>query len=724
MSEKRWYEKQLRIMQTVLREPDIAGYNADEVVRYLEEIEANCFVINGGGIVDFFRHELPTANPNPFMTNEDILKDLTEKCHEKEIKVIVRVDFRGVDKRVYELHPDWFAVDEHGKPVFWNNTQTIPNPLYAPCYLSFYRNEHAYRFADVLFEKYDIDGIWENSPFQYGVCYCKRCSVRYKRDTGKELPRGGDFYSEQYDEYRAWKGEMLLEHLRNYQKAIKKHGEDKIYCGEIFGLFYEKYKSSSSDLYNVKDSMDFMITPLFTAPHEPLHAPSTLIKFLRNLDADKTPIMLFGHLGTNNELRYVSSSPEETKIWMWQAVSAGGSLWNCVFNGQHPAKTHDRRNAYLVKEVYSYMKKYEDLLHGQRPVAATAIYYSRNSNMKFNQSEFIASDRPQDPHANRARDHYVTNLIGVEQVLLDRHIQYDIFLDIDFSLEKLKNTKLLIVPNGGAMSDREAEVIRQFVYHGGHLLATYQTSLYDENGKEREDFALRDVFGCSYTGIKKDGSHYGYQLIKGNHPLTKGFEETELIANWGENLLVLPDEQAQTEIPITYVPQIYPQSPERSWLRSLETKYPTAVVNRFGKGKVVYFPYEVDRNVWMHGHKDFSTVLGNAVEFLLEDHRALKTDAPASVQLALTHVHRRPGCYLLHAINLTSFPRRPVETIFPVRDVTVELSLPAGKLKTMEVLKGHAGTEIRRSETDNGKLVVEILIPEITEYAGLLIETE
>lgn len=716
MKEKRWFQKQLRILQTVLREPDVVNYNAEEVVRYMEEIDANCLVINAGGIVDFFRHPLSTANPNPFMDKEDILKDITQKCHEKGITVIARVDFRGVNPRLHALHPDWFALDEHGEPVLIGGLQ----PLYAPCYLSYYRNEHAYQFANVLFELYDIDGIWENSPFQYGVCYCPKCSAGYIREIGKELPRGGNYYSEQYDEYRVWKQKNLLEHMNKFQLVVKRHGADKIYCGEIFGLFYERYKSTGSDLYNVKDYMDFMVTPLFTAPYLPLHAPSTLIKFLGSLGANKTPVMLFGHLGMDNQLRYVSAPPEETRIWMWQAVSAGGSLWNTVFNGQHPAKTHDRRNAYLVKEVYSYMKKYEDLLHHQRPVASTAIYYSRSSNLKCNQSIFPASD----VYSNLEKDHYIVNLIGMEQVLLDRHIQYDIITDLDFSIDKLKKIKLLIVPNGAVLSGAEVEVIRQFVENGGHLLATYQTSLYDETGKQRENFALSDVFGCTYTGINKDTARCGYQYVKENHPITKGLEQTELIANWGENLLVLPNESAKTEVPLTFVPPIYPQHPESSWLPSLQSKFPTAIVNTFGKGKAVYFPYEIDRHVWMQGHHDFSMVLGNAAEYLLEGHQLIQTNAPASVQLALTQVTGRSGCYLLHGMNLTSYPRRPVESFIPVHNITVELTLSAKELRNVDVLKGDAEVEYSCRLLGDEQLVIKIDIPIIKDYIGLLIAAD
>jgi hypothetical protein len=33
-------------------------------VDYLREVNANCFVVNGGGIIDLLRHDLVTANPN------------------------------------------------------------------------------------------------------------------------------------------------------------------------------------------------------------------------------------------------------------------------------------------------------------------------------------------------------------------------------------------------------------------------------------------------------------------------------------------------------------------------------------------------------------------------------------------------------------------------------------------------------------------------------------
>lgn len=284
------------------------------------------------------------------------------------------MDFRGVDKRIYELYPDLFAVDEKGDPIFWGASHHNPYPVYAPCYRSYYRNEHAKQYMAFLLKTYDVDGIWENAYSQDGICYCKRCRERYQTDLGKELPRGDNFLDSHFDEYRVWKAKAVKEHLQACQTLVKEYGEDKVYSAEIFGLFYDHYKMRSQDLFDIKDDFDFLVTPLFTANHEPLNAPSTLIKFLKSLEPTKTPVMLFGHLGTNNQLRYVSSEPQETRIWLWQSISAGGSLWNTIFNGQHPNATYDRRNAWLVKDIYAYMEKHEDLLANQEPVTMLVFY--------------------------------------------------------------------------------------------------------------------------------------------------------------------------------------------------------------------------------------------------------------------------------------------------------------------------------------------------------------
>src|SRR6476620_5096766 len=101
-----WYQKPLRIMHTVLREIDAKHYDADVVVDYLKKGSYNTLCVNAGGIVDFFQNPLPAANINRIMGNRDILKEISTACSNAGIKVIARIDFRGVEEHVFNKLPD------------------------------------------------------------------------------------------------------------------------------------------------------------------------------------------------------------------------------------------------------------------------------------------------------------------------------------------------------------------------------------------------------------------------------------------------------------------------------------------------------------------------------------------------------------------------------------------------------------------------------------------
>jgi len=60
--------------------------------------------------------------------------------------------------------------------------------------------------------------------------------------------------------------------------------------------------------------------------------------------------------------------------------------------------------------------------------------------------------------------------------------------------------KTLILFNTSSMSDVSIEAVREFVTEGGTLIASGNTSLFDEHGRARSDFGLHDVFGFSHAG--------------------------------------------------------------------------------------------------------------------------------------------------------------------------------------------------------------------------------
>jgi hypothetical protein len=65
-----WYQQPLRILQTVLREPDVINYDAASVVEYMKQSHCNVLVVNAGGIIDFLIIRCLLQIPTGFSAKE------------------------------------------------------------------------------------------------------------------------------------------------------------------------------------------------------------------------------------------------------------------------------------------------------------------------------------------------------------------------------------------------------------------------------------------------------------------------------------------------------------------------------------------------------------------------------------------------------------------------------------------------------------------------------
>jgi len=684
-----WYQKNLRFLQTVMREIDIKDYDAQAVVDYMKKVKANCLVVNAGGVIDFFESPLDMANANRFINGQDILKDITGKIHEAGLNVIVRVDFRGVERRRYDKHPDWFNLDKNGQPRVHDYGNPLSPDIIAPCYNSPYTSSHAANFIRYLIKTYNIDGIWENSVgFDNAICYCKNCQEKYLADTGKSIPEDAD------DTYRKWKIEQADIHLERLRAAVKEFGEDKAFCAEIFDMYTSGFSLSTGISHdNARKSFDFIVSCVFlnagrrpAFPYDIISNSAATIRLSRALDPDKQPVIVTGGNGTR--WRYTADPALENRMWMWQIASCGGGIWNCYFNGQNPAATLDRRNAYAEKDVFSYLSANSEKISNTVPIADVAVYYSNAIRDKFCNN---------DP----AIDEYGVFLRGVERVLLENHIQYGFVIDTDLSLEKLEGAKALLIPNGAVMSDETMSVIREYVKIGGGLIASYNTSLYDEMGNQRSNFGLSDLFGLNYTGLTKNTMDDSYQLIADkNSPILKDIGDTEMLINGGKTLLCRKNDDS-VNVVTTYVPNIPNQPPEYAWLPDMETDLPVVVTHAYGKGKVVFFTNTIEALCFTNGHEDYTELYKNAIDFVSGKY-TLETNAPRSVHVnAITD---ELGNLTISLINCTGTSQRPLKEVVPVYDINIKVL--GRKFNSFEVLWGDAsiscedGATIKVSKLD------------------------
>jgi hypothetical protein len=264
---------------------------------------------------------------------------------------------------------------------------------------------------------------------------------------------------------------------------------------------------------------------------------------------------------------------------------------------------------------------------------------------------------------------------------------------------------LLILPNLGAMSDAQCASVRRFVERGGGLIATGESSRYDEWGDSRPDFALADLFGATATGThhgsagaagpswetwaahtylrlspelraRVDGPRMGIEPpVSGErHPALRGFDETDILPFGGRLEVVQPDDTAH--VPLTYVPPfpIYP--PETAWMAQPTSALPALLLSEGSDGgRVAYLPADLDRCFGRDNLPDNADLLANLVRWAVQDRVPLRVDGPGLIDC---HLYRQPGRLVLHLVNLTNAEtwRAPVHELIPVGPLRVAVQLP------------------------------------------------
>src|SRR5205085_915199 len=79
---------------------------------------------------------------------------------------------------------------------------------------------------------------------------------------------------------------------------------------------------------------------------------------------------------------------------------------------------------------------------------------------------------------------------GLYEALLSGRFAFDYVHEDRLDPEPLSKYRALLLPNVAMLSDRQCQQIRDYVHGGGSIMASFETSLYDENMKQRAEFGL------------------------------------------------------------------------------------------------------------------------------------------------------------------------------------------------------------------------------------------
>ena len=256
-------------------------------------------------------------------------------------------------------------------------------------------------------------------------------------------------------------------------------------------------------------------------------------------------------------------------------------------------------------------------------------------------------------------------LEGIEywhDILRRGHNAYDIGgLDRDLS-----GYQLVVLADQLAMSDGELEAIADFVAAGGNLLATGETSLYDELGRRRPDYGLATVFGV--TQPVASGSAFTY-ISRVDPDMAQGLPGTPIVINRGHLRPTSTTARADRT-------RVRARTTLRRWIiraLGLSAARPdhgaarSRSRNTFGAGQCVYLGVSLDppagqAGPWATGGLEAvwsNTLAANVVRSLVPD-PVLVTDAPPGVELVL---NAHGDHWMLHVLDYQAGDPRYVDGI-------------------------------------------------------------
>ena len=339
--------------------------------------------------------------------------------------------------------------------------------------------------------------------------------------------------------------------------------------------------------------------------------------------------------------------------------------WFTKFNG----KVLDPRWLKVVEDVYGWHYRNERYLRNERSLARVAMVYSQQT------ATFYGGEQA---HA-KVEDH----ALGFYQALVEARIPFDMVHDRLLDAEHLEPLSHADpAQHRGAFRRSNAASSRISCSGGGNLIATHETSLYDEWGVRRSDFGLASLFGASFAGRVETNLHNSYLNVDkdpqtgGFHPIVRGLEDANRIINGANWVHTRPSHPGHA--PLTLVPS-YPDLPmEQVCARVPRTDIPGVYAREEGRGRVVYFPFDLDRTFWEVLSGDHGLLLRNAVAWAHNEPQPLTVEGKGMLDVSLW---MQKDSVAAHLVNLTNpmMMKGPVREIIPSPPQKVRIQVPEGR---------------------------------------------
>ncbi|MBE6381297.1 MAG: hypothetical protein E7047_10255 [Lentisphaerae bacterium] len=299
-------------------------------------------------------------------------------------------------------------------------------------------------------------------------CGCDSCRQAYKAETGYDLPKTLNFTAPTMEQrqFRAWGMRMTnLSNniLLNEMQKVKPDTILMTYCSDYFNPHSQSIDlDEAAALYSPFVGWENMI-------HNPLESHTSLIGNLktRNAYGDFYNIPVWS-------LNRESVSPESNYVQWAVCQGTRHAIWHSGSIFKTPRHI----------EFFRMYGKWPEIMPHE---------FART----YTDTALMVSGQTWKSSPNRSFFWY--DFRGVMDMLVRSSRQFDTLLDGAFFYPGYLNKyKVLVLASQASLSDTQCRNIEKFVRDGGVVVATGNTSLYNEHGNRRIDFALGQAMNLRY----------------------------------------------------------------------------------------------------------------------------------------------------------------------------------------------------------------------------------
>lgn len=709
-----WLTQRSRGVHLTIRDIDCRDFDVEQLAIDLEEMGVNILSFFCAGYITTHQTTL-SIRRSPYLGERDLTGDIVNALKKRNIRAVPAMDLSLIPGNAAMEHPDWCSLDRDGNAYRANKDL---GDFYIACPLSGYQNEYLALILTEIVQRYDIDGIkfgggsYGFSSYGNGICYCERCKTAYQQYAGAHIPLEEDWEDPNWGEFQRWRQQRVVDRSKFLYDLVKSLRTDlPVMCNSVaFGDPGWTIKGSL-DIERMAQYIDAVQVEAQTRVRveedqyhwDYVYMPAEEANFLDTV-SDHQPWVLASYFQAW-PWRRNAVPPAEQKVYMAQIYANGG---NAILNlSGGPPKVHeDKRGFPAVASLYRFVAENQAYFQNDHSGSEVALLYSQTTMFFYGQNE--------------AKQKYVEAIRGFEQALIEQHIPFQIISDSMLTLEQLQKYKALILPAAACMSEEGAQAIEQYVTGGGNVVATFETSLFDLNGKKRANFLLSSLFGAAYVetasvmGEPNGVFKQAYMNIQDKHsPLLRNIGDTQVIPAAYQFCHVEAGSSVEVPLTLSAAFRVFPEG--MSYTTAPDTGCPMAITKTYASGgRVVYFTGQPDIAFFRAGYPDWSRLMVNAVKWCLQDQLVLETNAPSTMMITLREQENRK---LIHFVNMNG-GRRMFQDIIPAHDI--QLAIPLSE--QFVPVKAYMLSNQQQLVINSSEHTCYVTIPTIKDYDVLVLE--